>query len=86
MSLKISELTSYQSDIIRYQNCIDNITNEQEKIKAQSLLRDYKNLVNKIDTKIENIIYEDTKRVLSSQRQDSIRLQDLRQQLESLSN
>jgi hypothetical protein len=86
MSLKISELTSYQSDIIRYQSCIDGIVNEQEKIKAQSLLRDYKNLVNKIDTKIENIIYEDTKRVLSSQRQDSIRLHDLRQQLESLSN
>ncbi len=86
MSLKISELTSYHSDVIRYQGYIDTIKDAQERIKAQSLLRDYKNLVNKIDTKIENIVFEDMKRALSSQRQDSVKLQELRQQLESLSS
>ncbi len=86
MSLKISELTSYHSDIARYQRYIDTIVDTQERIKAQSLLRDYKNLVNKIDTKIENIVFEDMKRALSSQRQDSVKLQELRQQLESLSS
>lgn len=84
MSLKISELKSYHSDIARYQGYIDKIVDTQERIIAQSLLRDYKNLVNRIDTKIENIAFEDIKKVLSSQRQDSSRLHELRQQLERL--
>lgn len=84
MSLKISELNSYHSDITRYQKYIDAIDDTQERILAQSLLKDYKNLVNKIDTKLENIIFDDVKKVLSSQRQDSSRLQELRFRLENL--
>ena len=84
MSLKISELSLYHADIVRYQGYIDNIVDTQERIIAQSLLRDYKNLVNRIDTKLENIMFDDIKKVLSSQRQDSSRLQELRQQLERL--
>lgn len=86
MSLKISELSSYHSDIARYQSYIDNIIDTQERVIAQSLLRDYKNLVNKIDVKIENIAFEDPKKVLSSQRQDSSKLHELRQQLERLAH
>lgn len=84
MSLKISELSSYHSDIIRFQGYIDNIVDTQDRIIAQSLLRDYKNIVNRIDTKLENIMFDDIKKVLSSQRQDSSRLHELRQQLERL--
>ncbi len=84
MSLKISELNSYHSDIARYQGYIDNIIDAQERVIAQSLLRDYKNLVNKIDIKLENIVFDDVKKVLSSQRQDSLKLNELRQQLERL--
>lgn len=84
MNLKISELNSYHSDIVRYQKYIDAIDDTQERILAQSLLKDYKNLVNKIDTKLENIIFDDVKKVLSSQRQDSSRLQELRFRLENL--
>jgi hypothetical protein len=86
MSLKISELHSYHADIIRYQTYIDNIIDAQERVIAQSLLRDYKNLVNRIDTKIENIVFDDIKKVLSSQRQDSSKLHELRQQLERLAS
>jgi hypothetical protein len=86
MSLKISELNSYHTDIARYQRYIDNIIDTQERVIAQSLLRDYKNLVNRIDTKIENIVFDDIKKVLSSQRQDSSKLYELRQQLERLAS
>jgi hypothetical protein len=86
MSLKISELNSYHTDIARYQRYIDNIIDTQERVIAQSLLRDYKNLVNRIDTKIENIVFDDIKKVLSSQRQDSSKLHELRQQLERLAS
>lgn len=86
MSLKISELGSYHADIVRYQGYIDNIIDTQERVIAQSLLRDYKNLVNKIDVKLENIMFDDIKRVLSSQRQDSLKLHELRQQLERLAS
>jgi hypothetical protein len=86
MSLKISELNSYHADIARYQRYIDNIIDTQERVIAQSLLRDYKNLVNRIDTKIENIVFDDIKKVLSSQRQDSSKLHELRQQLEQLAS
>ncbi len=83
MNLKISELDQYKNDCKKYQSCIDNIPDSQEKLKLQALLRDYKNLVHKIDTNIENIVFEDITRSLDRQRSDSEKLKEIRRQLES---
>jgi hypothetical protein len=83
MTLKISELSQYQLDCKRYQQSIDKLPEGQEKTKLQSLLRDYKNIVHRIDTNLERIVYEDITRSLATNRQDSQRMNELRQQLEA---
>jgi hypothetical protein len=83
MSIKISELTQYQKDCQRYQQSIDKLAEGQEKTKLQSLLRDYKNLVHRMDTNLENIVFGDINKSLQTQRLDSQKMQELRQQLEA---
>ena len=59
MSLKISDLEQYHIDIKRYQTAIDKLTDPQDRLQYQSLLRDYKNQVHKIDMALDNVFYED---------------------------
>lgn len=83
MSLKISNLEQYKNDCKRYQSKIDSMPAGDEKLKLQSLLRDYKNIVHKIDTNFENIIFDDIVKSLDRQRSDSERMKEIRRQLES---
>jgi len=86
MTLKISDLEQYHSDIKRYQQAIDKLADPQDRLQYQSLLRDYKNQVHKIDTGLENIFYEDVKRVMSTARHNSLLIKEIRLKLESISN
>lgn len=84
MSLRISNLEHYKIDCDRYQKKIDQLSDSSERLKFQSLLRDYKNLVHKMDTNIENIMFDDINRSLDRQRSDSKKLQEIKQQLNSI--
>jgi hypothetical protein len=86
MTLKISNLEQYHSDVKRYQQAIDKLTDPQDRLQYQSLLRDYKNQVHKIDTALENIFYEDVKRAMSQQRHSSLIIKEIRLKLESISD
>lgn len=86
MTLKISDLEQYQSDVKRYQQAVDKLTDPQDRLQYQSLLRDYKNQVHKVDTSLENIFYEDVKRVMSTARHNSLLIKEIRLKLESISN
>lgn len=86
MSLKISDLEQYHNDIKRYQTAIDKLTDPQDRLQYQGLLRDYKNQVHKIDLGLENVFYEDVKRVMSQQRHNSLLIKEIRLKLESISN
>lgn len=83
MSLKISELDRYKTDCARFQEKINKMPDGQEKIKLQSLLKDYKNIVHRIDTNIENIVFDDIVKSLDRQKSDSEKMQEIRRQLES---
>lgn len=86
MSLKINELECYKNDIKRYQIAIDKLADLQDRLQYQSLLRDYKNQVHKIDTGLEDIFYKDIKTLMSHQRRISSVLKEIRLKLESISN
>lgn len=86
MSLKISDLEQYHIDIKRYQTAIDKLTDPQDRLQYQSLLRDYKNQVHKIDMALDNVFYEDVKRAMSQQRHSSLLIKEIRLKLESISN